>query len=50
MWIPNSLRLKNETGSAVAKLVESGRLAIAGLLVRVSPPVESLCYVLEQDT
>ena len=30
--------------SAVAQLV-----GIEGLLFRVSPPVESLCYVLEQE-
>ena len=28
----------------------SVRLGIEGLLVRVLPPAESLCYVLEQDT
>ena len=37
---------------AVAQLVEclSVRQGIQGLLVRVSPPAESLCCGLEQDT
>ena len=36
----------------VAQLIEclSVRLGIQGLLVRVSPPAESLCCVLEQNT
>ena len=37
--------------SAVARLLErSNLLGIKGLLVRVSPPAESLCCFHEQDT
>ena len=36
-------------GCGVAQLV-SVRLGIEGLLVRVSPPAESLCCVIKKDT